>query len=138
MTRIKYDLNVMKHMSFFETLTQSKLKDCIVGEERIIFIVQENEIGKAIGKKGINVRKIENALNKKIKIVEFNPEVLNFIRNFIYPHQLRELKEENNIITMVGKDSKTRGILIGRDARNLNNLKSIVNRYFDIEDIKVI
>ena len=58
----------MKIMSLFETLTQAKLKDCIF-DERIIFIVEENQIGKAIGKNGVNVRKIESALNKKVKIV---------------------------------------------------------------------
>ncbi len=127
----------MKYMSLFETLTQSKLKDCIVND-KVIFIVEVNQIGKAIGKAGINVKKIENILNKKIKITEFSPDVLQFIQNFIYPLKPREIKEEDKIITITGPDTKTRGLLIGRDAKNLNNLKSIVKRYFDIEDIKVV
>lgn len=138
MTKIKYDINIMKYMSMFEALTNSKLKDCIVNEDKIIFIVEENEIGKAIGKKGMNVRKIEGMLKKKIKIVEFNSNLLQFIKNFIYPLQLKEIKEEEKMITLIGSDLKTRGALIGREAKNLNNLKSIVKRYFDIEDIKVI
>ena len=138
MTKIKYDVNIMKYMSMFEALTQTKLKDCIVGEEKIIFIVEENQIGKAIGKKGINVKKIENMLNKKIKISEFNSNVLQFIQNFIYPLKPKDIKEENKIVTIIGPDTKTKGLLIGRDAKNLNNLKSIVKRYFDVEDIKVV
>lgn len=122
----------------FETLTQTKLKDCIVEEDRIIFIVEANQIGKAIGKKGVNVKKIENLLNKKIKVTEFNSNVLQFIQNFIYPLKVRDIKEEDKIITITGPDTKTRGLLIGRDAKNLNNLKSIVKRYFDVEDIKVV
>ncbi len=128
----------MKYMSLFETLTQSKLKDCIVNEDRTIFIVEENQIGKAIGRKGINVKKIENILNKKIKIVEFNSNHLQFIQNFIYPLKAREIKEDNKIVTITGSDTKTRGLLIGREAKNLNNLKSIVKRYFDIDNIKVV
>lgn len=127
----------MKYMSLFETLTQSKLKDCIVND-RVIFIVEVNQIGKAIGKAGINVKKIENILNKKIKIAEFSSNVLQFIQNFIYPLKVRDIKEEDKIITIIGPDTKTRGLLIGRDAKNLNNLKSIVKRYFDVEDIKVV
>jgi len=137
MTKIKYDVNIMKYMSLFETLTQTKLKDCIIND-KVIFIVEENQIGKAIGKKGINVKKIENILKKKIKIAEFNSNVLQFIQNFIYPLKVKDIKEENKIVTIIGPDTKTKGLLIGRDAKNLNNLKSIVKRYFDIDDIKVI
>ncbi len=138
MTKIKYDVNIMKYMSLFETLTQSKLKDCIVNEDKVIFIVEANQIGKAIGKKGINVKKIENILNKKIKIAEFNSNLLQFIKNFIYPLKVKDIKEENKVVTIIGFDTKTRGLLIGRDAKNLNNLKSIVKRYFEVEDIKVV
>lgn len=137
MTKIKYDVNIMKYMSLFETLTQSKLKDCIVND-KVIFIVEANQIGKAIGKKGINVKKIENILNKKIKIAEFNSNLVQFIKNFIYPLKVKDIKEENKVVTIIGSDTKTRGLLIGRDAKNLNNLKSIVKRYFEVEDIKVV
>ncbi len=127
----------MKYMSMFEALTQTKLKDCIMNE-KVIFIVEENQIGKAIGKNGVNVKKIEGVLRKKIKVVEFSNDVLQFVKNFIYPLKPREVKEENKIVTIIGNDTKTRGLLIGRDSRNLNNLKSIVKRYFDVEDIKVV
>jgi N utilization substance protein A len=137
MNKIKYDINLMKYMQLFENLTRARLKDCI-SREYLIFIVEENEIGRAIGKKGSNVHRIEGLLNRKIKIVEFNPDVRRFIANFIMPLQAKEIREENNIITIVGPDTKTKGLLIGRERKNLDNLKNIVKRYFDIEDIKVI
>ena len=122
MTRIIYNNDIMKIMSLFETVTQAKLKDCIF-DERIMFIVEENQIGKAIGKNGVNVRKIEFALNKKVKIVEFSNDHAQFIKNLVYPLMVKEVKEENNLITIVGGDTKTRGILIGRDAKNLKELE---------------
>jgi N utilization substance protein A len=137
MNKIKYDINIMKYMQVFESLTRAKLKDCIVSEY-LIFIVEENEIGKAIGKQGSNVRRIEGLLNKKLKIVEFSPDVKVFIRNFIMPLQAKEITQDNNIVTIAGPDTKTKGLLIGRDRKNLETLKSVVKRYFDIEDIKVI
>ena len=127
----------MKYMQLFENLTRAKLKDCIASEQ-LIFIVEENEIGKAIGKGGSNVRRLEGLLNKKIKIVEFNPDVKHFIRNFVMPLQVKEINEEENIITITGPDTKTKGLLIGRERKNLENLKGVVKRYFEVEDIKVI
>jgi len=135
--KIKYDANILKYMSLFESLTRSKLKDCIVNE-RLLFVVEPNEIGKAIGKNGSNVHRLEGILRKKIRIVEFSPEVCQFVRNMIYPLQAKDVNEENGVVTITGPDTKTKGLMIGRDAKNLNLLKDIVRRYFSIEDIKVV
>ncbi len=140
MNKIKYDSTLMNYIKLFENITRAKLKDCIFneGNEQLIFIVKENEIAKAIGKKGSNVKRLEGLLNKKIKIVEFNSDIRQFIRNFIMPLQVKDIKDENNIVAIIGQDTRTKGILIGRESRNLNNLKDVVGRYFKFEDIKVV
>ena len=137
MTRIKYDTNLMGYMSLFESLTGTKLKDCI-SNDILLFVVQENQIGKAIGKGGANVRKIESALRKKIKLVEFSPDAKQFIANMVYPLQVGNIEEKENIITVKGQDTKTRGLLIGRDSKNLIHLTSVVKRYFNVSEIKVV
>jgi len=137
MIKIKYDNTLMKYISLFETLTGTQVKDCIVNDHTT-FIVHENQIAKAIGRNGSNVHRLENLLNRKIKIVEFNPQVLKFITNYIYPLRLHDIKEADGVITMIGPDTKTKGLLIGRDSKNLKQLQAIVQRYFDIKDIRVI
>ena len=127
----------MNYMKLFENITRAKLRDCI-SNEQLIFVVEENEIGKAIGKNGSNVRRLEGMLNKKIKIVEFSPDVKQFIRNFVMPLQVNDITEEGGVINIAGPDTKTKGLLIGRDRKNLDNLKKIVSRYFKVEDIKVV
>jgi len=138
MNKIKYDINVMKFMQLFENMTRARLKDCIVADESLLFIVEENEIGKAIGKNGSNVRRLEGLLNKRIKIVEFSNDVKQFIRNFVMPLQVNDVSEDDGIVTIVGPDTKTKGLLIGRDSKNLNNLKEVVGRYFKVENIRVV
>lgn len=138
MSRIKYDFVSMRFMSLFESVTGAKLKDCIMGNELVTFIVEENQIGKAIGKAGINVRKLERALNRKIKIVEFSSEILRFVQKAIYPLTVKDIKEENGTITIFSPDAKTKGLLIGRDKQNLNSLKEMVARFFDVNEIKIM
>lgn len=137
MTKIKYTEDIMKYISLFESLTGTNLKDCILNDS-LLFIVKENQIGKAIGKNGVNAKRIESLLKKKIKIVEFNPDVKQFIKNMVYPLQVEDIKEEDNIVSIMGRDKKTKGLLIGRDRKNLIQLKTITKRYFNIEDIKVV
>ena len=132
MTKIKYDINLMKYISLFESLTGAKLKDCIVNDV-IMFIVQENEMGKAIGRKGSNIRRIEGLLKKKVKLVEFNENVLQFIENLIKPIKAKEIKEEDDVINIYAGDTKTKGMLIGRDRNKINSINEIVKRYFKVE-----
>lgn len=129
----------MKTMSIFENVTRSKVKDSFIDDNnQMMFVVQEGEISKAIGKGGQNVKKLEKMLNRKIKIVEFNPNLVRFVRNLIHPIKAKDVVEEGGIVTITGFDTRTKGLLIGKGAQNLRNYTQIVKRYFDIEEIKVI
>ena len=135
--KIVYDATLMKFMSLFESLTRARVKDCIAQDGMVIFVVQPNEIGKAIGPKGRNARKLEQILKKRVKIVEFSEEPATFIKSLVHPLQVREIKEEDGVFTITAADLKTRGMLIGRSASHLRKYESIVKRYFPIKELKV-
>ena len=135
--KIIYDVDAMKFMSLFETITRAKLKDCIIKETMVMFIVQPDEVGRAVGPKGANVKKLERILKKKIKIVEYAPEPVNFIKNLIHPLQVKEITEEDGVYTLTAADLKTRGFLIGRNASHLRAYEEVVKRYFPIKELKV-
>lgn len=137
-SKIVYDMNIMKFMSLFETLTRSKLKDCIVKDNLIIFIVQPGEMGKAIGKKGINVKKLEQMLKKKVKIVEYSTDIEQFIKNVIVPARIKEITYIDGTATLSAETTSDRGLIIGRDAAKLRSYEQIVKRYFpELKEIKV-
>ena len=127
----------MKLMTLFESMTGAKVKDCIANE-RLMFIIEENEMGKAIGKNGANIKRMESMLKKKIRLVEFSSDVLQFVKNMIYPVEALEIKNEENIVTIHGKDTSSKAMLIGRERQNINHLSDIVKRYFDVKEIKVV
>ena len=123
----------------FETLTRSKLKDCFIIEEVIYFVVQPAQIGIAIGKKGANIQRLKSLLkNKEFKIVEFNTNLIQFVKNLCYPVKINKIEQEEDVIKITAPDLKSRGLLIGRAAKNLRNNEDIVNRYFKIKEIKVV
>jgi len=137
--KAKYDVELLKLMSLFEKITRADLKDCFVNRERVVFIVQQGEMGKALGKQKFNLQKIEETINRKIKIVEFNPDVLEFIKNLMYPLKILEIKQEDAIVTIKGPDTKTKGLMIGARAQNLRNYEELVKKYFDnVNEIKVV
>jgi len=137
MNKIKYDMRLIKYISLFETFTGVKAKDCI-NTNPTTFIVGENQIAKAIGKNGTNAKRLERAFNRKIKIVEFNPDILQFTKNLIYPLKIDKVYRKENTVIIDGENNATKALLIGRGGKNLENLTQIVKRHFDIDNIKVV
>ena len=136
MPRIKFNADVLKYISLFESLTGAKVKDCILNDI-VTFVIQENEMGKAIGKQGSNIKRVENTLKKKIKLFEFNPDVSQFVQNLIYPLKADEVREEEGFVVIHCADRKVKGMIIGRDRNNINSVNEMVKRYFDVE-VKVL
>jgi NusA-like KH domain protein len=137
--KIKYDNETIKIMNIFNSVTRTVLKDYFIDNNSLsVFVVKDFELSKAVGIKGANVRKIESRINRKIKIVGFNSEILQFIKNLIYPLKAKDIKKEEKIIIIEPIDLKSRGLLIGKNAQNLRNFEKITKRYFDIDEIKVI
>ena len=72
-------------IAFFEQLTHAKIKDCFFDREKTVFVVEQGEMSKAIGKNGIHVNKMQQISKKQIKIVVFNSDVKALLRNYLLP-----------------------------------------------------
>jgi N utilization substance protein A len=138
-SKIVYDASILSTMKLFENITHARLKDCIVEEERIIFIVSPGDLMKSLGRNAEHVKRLAEKLKKKIKVVEFNSELFGFIKNFIHPLKVDAMHEEEGIVVLESSDSKVKGLLIGRAAHNLRKLEEYVKRYFpQLKEIKVV
>ena len=139
MTRIKYNAEMLKVIALFESVTGAKLKDCFIDDlEILVFIVEEKDMSKAIGKGGSTFQRLRQLLKRKIKIVEFSPNLEEFVAGLIYPVKPKSIELSDGTLTVAGEDIESRSMLIGRDSRNLKNYRAIIQRYFDIKEMKVI
>lgn len=137
-SKIVYDTGTMQVIAHFEQMTRARVKDCIVSENQVMFVVEPGDIGRAIGPKGANVRRLEAALKKKIKIAEFAHELVTFIKNLVYPIDVKEVREQDDgVVVLVPPDLKARGLLIGRNAQTLRAYESVIQRFFPIKELRV-
>ncbi len=136
--KIKYDAQLMKLMAFFESATRARLKDCFIDANGILTFIVAESIGLAIGKGGATAKKLESVLKRKIKIVAFSDNLEEFIGNLIMPLKIRgvELKEDKTVV--ITPEPESRGYIIGRAASSLRNYESILKRYFDIKELRVV
>lgn len=137
MSKIRYDSDLIKLIAFFESMTGAKVKDCI-SNEKLVFIMEEGEMGKAIGRNGVNIKRMENAVKRKVKLVEFSSNVLQFVKNVIYPAEVLAVDIEGDVVAIRGKDASAKAMIIGREHQNINHVNDIVKRYFDIKEIRVV
>ncbi len=139
MTKIVYDQDTMQKIALFENLTHSKVKDFFDDpvQERLVFIVEKGQLWTALGKKSANVKKLMDKFKRKIKIVEFSDDLCEFVKNMVHPLKVHDVTEEDGIVTIRHEDMQTKGLLIGRNAKNLRNLEKNVRRFFDVKEIKV-
>ncbi len=137
--KIKFDSNVIKHISLFESMTHARVKDCFEdSQDTLVFIVEKGDIVKAIGKNGETAKKLKDLIKKKIKIVESSADIKEFIKSLILPLKADKIEQEGDLIYLKSNDVRTKGLLIGKAASNLRNYESIVQRYFPIKEIKVV
>ena|SRR3989344_5765910 len=137
-SRVVYDRKLMSIMPIFESISGIALKDCLMDlNNELVFIVDEENIGRAIGRNGSTASRISAALNRKIKILAFSPDIREFVRNAIHPVRPKQIDDNDGVITISAEDAKSRGLLIGRNSRNLKNTEQLIRRFFSIKGIKV-
>lgn len=138
-SKITYDANTLGVMKLFENITRAKIKDCIIDAEKITFVVLPGELKTGLGKNAANIKKLAEKFGKKIRIVEFKDSMLELIKSFINPLKVDAIHEEENVVILESTDTKTKGLIIGRAAKNLRALEENIKRYFpDLKEIKVV
>jgi len=132
----------LRFIALFQSITGTTVLDCIIDEDfnRIIFIVRPEDMGKAIGRKGVNVKRLTELLKKNIEIVEHSDDLENMVKNVfrdvrIVSTNLIERGGQKTLYVRVPDADK--GKAIGREGKNLKRARMILKRFFDIDRIVV-
>ncbi len=134
---MKYDTKLIGLVTVFENVTRAKVKDAFLDKrDSLVFVVEEGDGGKAIGKMGKTVKKVAMLMKRRLRIIEFNSDVIEFVKNVIDPIKDVTIAKENGSVVIKPKDTQTKGLLVGRERSNINEIKGIVRKFFDV-DVKV-
>ena len=134
---MKLTQDSINNINVFESLTGAKVRDCIKEDDKIIFLVEEGNIKRALGKDNSNIYRLSKMFHKEIIIVAFSDDVCKFVSNLIYPNKA-EITLEDKIVFIKTDDVAVKGRIFGRSRENLKKITSIVKNYFDIEDIRIL
>ena len=146
---IKIDRESMELMSLFNNISGAIIKDCLIfsipssESDIIIFLVKKEDVGKAIGKAGENVKDLMNKIQKKIDVIPFSEDIYEFIK-FIFKTTKNSINVQNIEIKESKSQKKTviisvapqdRGKAIGRDGSMIRKIKLLVTRHFEVDNV---
>lgn len=136
---VKLSTESIRFLTLFESLTGASVKDCIVEDDRVIFVVKKGDMGLAIGKGGINIEKAKELIGKKIEVVEHSDDAVEFITNIFKPIRVtaKLIEKDGKKVAVVTVNPQYKGLVIGKGGKNINKAKELVRRHHDIEDIVV-
>ncbi|MHA1687320.1 MAG: NusA-like transcription termination signal-binding factor [Candidatus Heimdallarchaeaceae archaeon] len=142
MTKVTLSHNEMQYITIFQGIVNVTIKDCIIDEEdnKIIFVVAEGQAGMAIGRRGMNINRLKELIAKNVEVIEYSPNPQIFIKNCFLPIPVKEIKfqeRKNGTIAKIRVDNRDKGKAIGRNGKNINKVKKLVGRQFDIVDVMI-
>ncbi len=134
----------LRYASLFEKITGITPRDIIQDPQynRIIFVVDKNFAPIAVGKDGVNIRKLRELIGKDVEVVEYGETPEELIRNCLYPARVLYVKimripNDGTMATAV-VPAEDKGKAIGRQGRNINRARLLAKRYFNIDRVRVI
>jgi len=129
------DMQRMRHLNLFSKITRISTKKSFKYNETIFYCVPGKLVSKAIGKGAINVKKIHEILNKKIKVIP-SPNGIEDIKTFIQ-HIVEPVSFKNVVVgdieVVLHAGSQSKAALIGRNRRRLLEMQQIVKDFFKKE-----
>lgn len=125
-------------MKLFGDVTNVSCVDCFSVNNSIIFITKKENVPKAIGQQGKNIKILRDKFNKNIKIIAEASDCCSLTANYLFPIKAKKCEEIDNIIEIEFNSSRDRRRLLDNQQRGLKDLKAIINRYYpDIQDIRI-
>jgi N utilization substance protein A len=124
----------IRAVAMFEEITGVMVRDCIMDDTSVYFLIEPGKMGLAIGKNGVTIKSVEKALGKSIKIFEYadTPEAL--LKNMI--SNIKSLEMAGDSVT-ISIPMSERSTVIGKNGRNIKAIREFLNRHFKINNLKL-
>jgi len=140
MSEITFSNETVQFINLASKYCRASIKDCIVEDDRIIFVVEKGQLGIAIGSKAKNLEKLRALFKKNVKFVEFDGDKEKFIRNLCKPYQINNVViegDDNASVIRIEVNPRDKSKLNGKSGRNINMIRKLAQRHHPIKDVQI-
>ena len=140
--KLRIDNETFRYLNAFSTLTGVSALDCFNFNGEIVYVVEPGKISVAVGKGGSNIRKVENLLNKRVRLIEYSNDPITFVRNIMFPSSPRNMflvtKSDGSKVIKVVADPQLKRRLFKEGKKLFNLINTLLERHFPSYSIEVV
>ncbi|MEF8800408.1 MAG: NusA-like transcription termination signal-binding factor [Halolamina sp.] len=129
-----------QYIQAFDELTGVTPVDCLIRDERIVFLVPAGKMGTAIGPHGETVQQVEERLSESVDLVENADDRAAFVANCLAPAAVRNVtlsEQGGSTVAYVEVPQADRGVAIGAEGESIETARELAARHFDIDDVQL-
>ncbi len=120
--------------SIFSKISGAEATDFEKTDYGLVFLVQKQDLGRAIGKQGSTLQRLRNAMKQNVFVYADSPELEEFVRGLfnnitILNIEIREAMGEKAVFLHVPE--KDRGFAIGKEGMRIKIAKQLLRRKFN-------
>jgi len=133
------DMQHMRYINLFERETGVRTRYCFLYNETLTFAVPRKLVSKAVGINGRNVKRLNEILEKKIKVVpapEGIEDLREFVKDVVSPTGFKNIELNNGEVVLTA-GAQNKAALLGRNKRRLIELQRIVKDFFG-KDLRIV
>lgn len=133
------DMTLMRYINILDRASRVKTRKCFVYNNIIYFAVPKELIAQAVGPGAVNIRRIQEQLGKRVRIIAEPNDVSDaqdFVKDIVSPVKFKSLELKDGMLVLTA-GSASKAALIGRNKTRLEELKQVIMNNFNLE-IKII
>lgn len=133
-------MQTMRYINLLDRASSVKTNKCFIYNNTIFFAVPKSLVSKAIGPAALHVRRIQEHLGKRIRIIP-EPQGLadasKFVQDLVSPVKFKSLEIKDSSFVLTAGNNQNKAALIGRNKRRFEELHKILYDLF-VMDLKIV
>jgi N utilization substance protein A len=141
MTEITLSNETVQFINMASKYSGASIRDCVVEDDRVVFVVDKGQLGVAIGSKAKNLEKLRSLFKKSVKFVEFDEDKARFVKNLCKPYEVTKVTVEGTddaSVIRIQVNPQDKSKLIGKGGRNINMIRKMAQRHHPIKDVQIV
>ncbi|OIO28479.1 hypothetical protein AUJ16_00685 [Candidatus Micrarchaeota archaeon CG1_02_60_51] len=129
---MKLSMQEIGLLNLLESATGAQGRDAVAVGEKLVFVVNEGQLGRAIGKGGEGLRRLEARVGKQVEVVEYAEGAEKFARNLFAPVNAENVEVKNGtaFVRFKGED---KGRAIGRGGEKAERARALLERFHGLK-----